>query len=68
MPLRFLAIAVAGVLIGGVLPTPALGQSDFSTRLDTSSAIGRLDAEARRLNNRLAVQTVWANPFLIRMY
>ena len=52
---RFAAILVAGLLIGWLAPAPAYGQTDFSTRLGISGELGRLDAQARRIENRLSV-------------
>lgn len=55
MPLRRVAIVATAVLVCGLVSTPVPGQSDFSTRLGASSAIGQLDSEARRIESRLSV-------------
>ena len=54
-PGRFVAVVAAALLIGWLTPVPAYGQTDFSTRLSISGELGRLDAEARRIENRLSV-------------
>ncbi len=55
MPTRLPVLVAAALLGGWLIPAPALGQTDFSTRLGVSSEIGRLDSEARRIENRLSV-------------
>ena len=54
-PARVLAVLAAMLLIGWLAPLPAYGQTDFSTQLGISSELGRLDAQARRIENRLSV-------------
>ena len=55
VPTRYLAILGLALLVGGLAPAPAHAQTDLSNRLGASSDLGRLDSQARRIENRLSV-------------